>query len=317
MIPIETDPQWWADGSYDGRPIREILRARDIGALFGFLVGRGLSRGAIAAATGLTESRVRSIRQGKQRITSYDVLERIANGLGIERGLMGLAYTDTPASQVPAPTRPARAMPHPVDGKLMVDVGEGVYLSGPQNQMVWLAAFSIDVGPVTNAEYAVFVTATGSRPPRHWTGGTPPHDRLDHPVVHVTHHDACAYAGWAGKELPSEAQWEKAARGEKGYEFPWGNQPTPAKCNVRETAVGGTTPVLLYRSGASPYGVHDLAGNVWEWCRTATTAGRYVLKGSAFTSAFDLAAGWQTNDAAAEMSDDDTGFRCVTMTRSA
>ncbi len=310
VTPVVPEPSWWMDGVFEGRAVRDILRVRDMGALFGFLASRGLSRAAIAAATGLSESRVRTIRQGKQRITSYDVLERIAAGLEIDRGLMGLAYSEAPTLAA-APARPARAWRHPVDGKLMVDVGEGVYLSGPQNQLVWLAGFSIDVTPVTNAEYAVFVSAVGHRAPRHWRGEIPPDEVRDHPVVYVDHHDAAAYAAWAGKELPSEAEWEKAARGDKGYEFPWGNQPTPAKCNVRETGVGRTTPVSLYRSGVSPYGVYDLAGNVWEWCRTATQPGRFVLKGSAYTSPFDMAAGWATNDAAAEMLDDDTGFRCV------
>jgi hypothetical protein len=74
------DPQWWVTASYDGRPLPEILRARDIGRLFGFLSSRGWSRSAIAGATGLSETRVREVRQGKQQITSYEVLERIAKG---------------------------------------------------------------------------------------------------------------------------------------------------------------------------------------------------------------------------------------------
>ncbi len=133
----------------------------------------------------------------------------------------------------------------------------------------------------------------------------------DHPVVNVTHSDACDYATWANKLLPTAEEWEKAARGDKGNVYPWGHQPTHAKCNVRETGVGGTTPVGLYRSGVSPYGVYDMSGNVWEWCRTETTPGRFVLKGSAFTSPFGAAAAAATNDASADMLDDDTGFRCI------
>jgi transcriptional regulator with XRE-family HTH domain len=83
------------DGSFEDRPLRELLAVRDLGAVFRFLKTRGWSRAAIAAATGLTETRVRAVSQGKQQITSYEVLERIAIGLNIERGLLGLAYTDS------------------------------------------------------------------------------------------------------------------------------------------------------------------------------------------------------------------------------
>lgn len=91
---LGTDPEWWRSGVLDGRPMLDFLRQRDIGAVFRFLRARGWSRAAIAAATGLTETRVRQIAQGKQKITSYDVLERIADGLHIDRGLIGLAYID-------------------------------------------------------------------------------------------------------------------------------------------------------------------------------------------------------------------------------
>lgn len=130
-------------------------------------------------------------------------------------------------------------------------------------------------------------------------------------MVHVDCWDAAAYGEWAGKTLPTEEQWEKAARGDKGYLYPWGNQPTAAKCNVRESGIEATTPVQRYRSGSSPYGVYDLSGNVWEWCGTETTPGRFALRGSAFTSPFEMATAVATNDAAADMQDDDTGFRCV------
>ena len=85
------DPQWWRTGALDAQPMREILAARDIGSVFRFLGARGWSRAALAAATGLSETRVRQIRGGTQRVESYDVLQRIADGLGIPRGQMGLA----------------------------------------------------------------------------------------------------------------------------------------------------------------------------------------------------------------------------------
>lgn len=163
----------------------------------------------------------------------------------------------------------------------------------------------------TAKEYALFAAGTGHQAPPHWDNGGYP-DALDsHPVVNVTHTDATSYAAWAGKSLPSADEWEKAARGERGSVYPWGDQATFAKCNVRESGILHTTPVNQYHSGVSAYGVYDLAGNVWEWCRTETEPGRFVLKGSAFTSPFAMAHASAFNDAAAAMFDDDTGFRCV------
>jgi len=90
------EQHWWQDGTLDSRPIHEILAARDIGAVFRFLGARGWSRAALAAATGLAETRIRQIRAGTQHVESYEVLQRIADGLGVPRGLMGLAYANTP-----------------------------------------------------------------------------------------------------------------------------------------------------------------------------------------------------------------------------
>jgi formylglycine-generating enzyme required for sulfatase activity len=203
---------------------------------------------------------------------------------------------------------------HPVDGRLMAKVDGSVFLSGPENEPIWLPTFYIDVYPVTNAEYARFLAATAHTPPPHWTDGRPPEDLGDHPVVFVTWNDATAYGEWAGKSLPSGQQWEKAARGTRGTVYPWGDQPTPAKCNVRENGVGSTTAVTCYQSGVSPYGVFDLCGNIWEWCSTETRPGRHELKGGAWTSPFLRATPSSFNDAAASMYDDDTGFRCTATT---
>ncbi|WP_235022378.1 formylglycine-generating enzyme family protein [Amycolatopsis alkalitolerans] len=112
--------------------------------------------------------------------------------------------------------------------------------------------------------------------------------------------------------LPSGQQWEKSARGTRGAVYPCGDQPTPAKCNVRENGVGATTPGDRYQSGVSPYGVYHMCGNVWEWCATETRHGRHESKGGAWTSPFDRATPSSFNDAAATMCDDETGFRCAT-----
>jgi formylglycine-generating enzyme required for sulfatase activity len=202
---------------------------------------------------------------------------------------------------------------HPVDGKLMTLVDAGVFLSGEDNEPLWLPAYYIDVFPTTNSDYARFVAATRHTPPKHWGKAGRPTDAIfDHPVVFVTWRDAAAYASWAAKTLPSARQWQKAARGTRGDIYPWGSQMTPAKCNTREAGIGGTTPVDRYHSGVSPYGVYDMCGNTWEWCSSETDPGRYELKGSAFTSPFYRATPSRFNDAAIDMADDDTSFRCVT-----
>jgi formylglycine-generating enzyme required for sulfatase activity len=222
-----------------------------------------------------------------------------------------LAETD---SAPPAAAGAVSQVRHPVDGKLITLVEAGVFLQGPDNEPAWLDAFYIDVYPTTNADYSRFIEATGHRAPAHWVDGRYPDGLDNHPVVFVTWHDAHAYATWAGKTLPTSLQWEKAARGTRGNVYPWGNQVTPAKCNVRESDIATTTPVDRYHSGVSPYGVYDMCGNAWEWCATETEPSRYQLKGSAFTSPFTRAAPSMVNDASADMCDDDTGFRCVTTT---
>lgn len=237
----------------------------------------------------------------------FDLL--MGNGTERKEALRG-----QPRSEVSAEPRAGTTVAeqtHPRTGKLMVLIPGGPFLFGIDNQILELPSFYVDVTPVTNADYARFVAEQGYRAPRHWQNGYCPDGISDHPVVNVTYRDAEAYCRWAGVHLPTEQQWEKVARGADGQVYPWGDQPTIAKCNVRESGIGRTTPVERYHSGVSPYGVYDLSGNTWEWCCTETDPGRYVLKGSAFTSPFKLAAAPATNDASAEMFDDDTGFRGV------
>jgi formylglycine-generating enzyme required for sulfatase activity len=143
----------------------------------------------------------------------------------------------------------------------------------PQHTL-YLPDYYLAKTPVTNAQYAAFVQATGYDPPSHWKGGEPPRGKEDHPVVNVSWHAAVAYCRWlagvTGKSLglPSEAEWEKGARGTDGRIWPWGNQWDAERCNSAEGGKGDTTPVGTYPAGASPYGLLDMAGNVWEWTRS-------------------------------------------------
>ena len=173
------------------------------------------------------------------------------------------------------------------DGKEMIYIPGGEFIMGSDEgrenerpaHKVAVAAFYIDRYPVTNAEYKRFIEATGHPVPCYDVEWAHPHDynwdpetcsyppgKADHPVVLVTWEDALAYAAWAGKRLPTEAEWELAARGTDGRRWPWGNEFAPGRCNTKEAGIGGTSPVAHYSPEAdSPYGVGDMVGNVWEW----------------------------------------------------
>jgi formylglycine-generating enzyme required for sulfatase activity len=127
--------------------------------------------------------------------------------------------------------------------------------------------FRIGRTPVTNAEYRLFVEATARVAPSCWDAGTIPEGRERHPVTYVSWADAAAFCRWAGGFLPSEAQWERASRGDDRRTWPWGDEP-PTPSHARFDAAD-TAPVALSPGGASPFGALDLAGNVWEWTRSA------------------------------------------------
>ncbi len=194
---------------------------------------------------------------------------------------------ETPTAKPETPTPPRRA---PRQGRIlvpeMVTVGAGNFWMGsdkridrdaedwetPQHRL-YLPAYRIGKYPVTNEEYAAFVSATGHREPRNWEENR---SKLEHPVTHVSWDDAVAYCRWLSEatvqryRLPSEAEWEKAARGTDGRIYPWGNQPPDEQRGNFNDKLKDTTPVGSYPAGVSPYGCYDMAGNVWEW-----TSSRY------------------------------------------
>lgn len=172
-----------------------------------------------------------------------------------------------------------------------------------------LPAFRITRTPITNAQYAAFITATGRTPPdvkraawksyglvhpwnrtrRHaWRDGNIPPGRADHPVVLVSRDDAAAYATWLSRatgkrwRLPTEAQWEKAARGRDGRRFPWGDEYRADRLNSHDAGPFDTMPVGRFPAGKSPYGVLDMAGQVFEWTATKGPAGRSIVKGGSW-----------------------------------
>lgn len=159
---------------------------------------------------------------------------------------------------------------NPIDGAEMVWIPAGKFLMGSDDypserppHKVYLDGYWIYKFEVTVAQYRKFCQATGRKMPEAPSWGW----KDNHPIVYVSWNDATAYAEWAGARLPTEAQWEKAARGTEGRRYPWGNEWDASKC---VSSVGhrlsGTMPVGSCPQGASPFGVHDMAGSVWEWC---------------------------------------------------
>lgn len=175
--------------------------------------------------------------------------------------------------------------------------------------VVSLDGYYITQNLITNEQYAEFIEQTWRDAPQverevwggyglihpfartapyQWTGGSPAPGREAHPVVLVSHADALAYAGWLSEAtglswtLPSELQWEKAARGTDGRRFPWGDDFEPERLNSHDAGPFGTLPVGSYSNGISPYGVFDMAGQVFEWTFAETRPGRYLVKGGSW-----------------------------------
>ncbi len=186
----------------------------------------------------------------------------------------------------------------------------GWYDFEEKRQKINLPAFSITKNLITNELYARFIAETGYRAPDvdektwasyrlihpyertrrfAWADNKPPEGRTQHPVVLVSHKDVQAYARWLSKktgqkwQLPTEKQWEKAARGKMGLIFPWGDTFDKTRLNSNDTGAFDTVPVGMFPQGASPYGMLDGAGQVFEWTATATVAKqRFRVKGGSW-----------------------------------
>lgn len=145
----------------------------------------------------------------------------------------------------------------------------------------YVEAFFISKYPVTYAQFQAFIDAPdGYRNDAWWQGlarremkpGKQAWPIDNHPRETVSWYDAFAFCRWLSEKkglritLPTEQQWQRAAQGDDGREYPWGNEFGPSRCNTRENGINRTTPVNQYPSGISPYGVYDMGGNVWEWC---------------------------------------------------
>jgi formylglycine-generating enzyme required for sulfatase activity/DNA-binding winged helix-turn-helix (wHTH) protein len=177
----------------------------------------------------------------------------------------------------------------------VIPAGNFIMGSGREQREIILPEFAIGKYPVTNAEYSRFVEAGGYREPGHWTRSgwkevgkerneprfwrDPQFNKPNQPVIGLSWYECVAYCRWFSAQsgrpyrLPTEAEWEKAARGSDGRAYPWGDIFDAARLNAREgeQKVYSTTPVGIYPDGVSPYGLHDCAGNCWEWCASQWT----------------------------------------------
>jgi rhamnose transport system permease protein len=239
--------------------------------------------------------------------------------------------TDTPTpTSIPRPDVPMMEVP---GGPFMLGSAAFEPNETPTQEME-LPTFFIDQFETTNAEYAQFVEATGyvtgaeeAGTKRNWRTYYE-EGKDNHPVVKVSYADAEAFCEWMGKRLPTEFEWEKAARGLDELVYPWGSSMDSTRVNGKASGLRGTTAVGSFSSGASPSGVEDMSGNVWEW----TSSPFLAYPGSTYEDPFyspDLrvtrGGGWfdeprqlrgsNRSAAAVETANDDLGFRCVADSR--
>jgi formylglycine-generating enzyme required for sulfatase activity len=211
-------------------------------------------------------------------------------------------------------------------------VARGLFAIEQPYHTLDLPGFRIARCPVTNRQYAQFIWDSEHHPPRYWQGFRYPEGLEDHPVVDLSLEDCLAYVAWLNARsggsyrLPNEAEWERAARGEDGRLYPWGDAFNPWRCNTLESAHGTTTPVGAFSpSGDSPYGLADVCGNVWEWTSSPLRsypfdAARalsiplspetpYVMRGGAWYYSHKLARCASREGALAAFSSQALGFR--------
>ena len=213
----------------------------------------------------------------------------------------------------------------------MVDVPAGVFKFGDEKREVEIdRPFQIDIYPVTNSQFGVFIRENGYEDEKYWSDAgwqwrqkenislprfcdDEKWNPVEHPVVGVSWFEADAFARWAGKELPTEEQWERAARGTDGRQNPWGDEFDKEKCNTEESGIGKTTRVTRYPNGISPVGCYDMAGNVWEWTKSfyGETKDRMALRGGSWdVYRLDALCAYRFRDHPFNRNDD-VGFRCA------
>jgi formylglycine-generating enzyme required for sulfatase activity len=264
------------------------------------------------------------------RVVGLLLLVALSIGAGIIGTLLHfeLLPGDLPAIQEYAVEVEEPGMPVPPPGMAYVPGGEfymgsdtGDEFSRPAHK-VSVGPFFIDLTEVTNESYSNFVRATGHDAPPNWIDGTYPEGRANFPVTGVSWYDAAGFAAWAGKRLPTEAEWEFAARGTDGRIYPWGNDWESGMANADPSNAGLRN---VGEGGQSPFGLFDMSGNAWEW--TSSDARPYpggeVFPRSRLRLKIIRGGNWKSNSTTAsavfrgyygaggERNYDTTSFRCV------
>ncbi|HEX5731959.1 MAG TPA: SUMF1/EgtB/PvdO family nonheme iron enzyme [Blastocatellia bacterium] len=240
-----------------------------------------------------------------------------------------VAEDESPDNRVEPPPPPAA--PEPPGGMVYVTGGEfimgrdnGTQYEKPQHQAT-VDPFFIDIFEVSCEEYKRFIDETGHRPPPRWSQGNYPAGWARRPVTGIDWDDANAYAQWAGKRLPTEQEWEFAARGTDGRLYPWGNEWKAKAANADSSSHKHADTVGQHPAGPSPFGAYDMAGNVWEW--TASDLGAYpggtlpaqaqlemkVVRGGSWVESRNAATATSRKGLPPREGDySNVGFRCVT-----
>jgi serine/threonine protein kinase len=297
--PIEQ----YGQGTTDARSDEYALAA----TLYALLTGQDPPE-SIARVTGAALPAPRqlnpAISQGTEQalLRGLQILaqDRYPSVVEFRAALLHPSQADTQPTQgrpapAAAPEPPPAAQPGPQAsgqaGIQWIVIPAGKFLFGPNKKSVFLPEYRIARFPVTNEQYQLFLEADPQHPaPPDWNDRRCPRGKERHPVTRVRYEDALAFCRWAGCRLPSEEEWEKAARGVDGRPFPWGSAWSAGQyCNTKEAGIGGTTPVDHYPQGVSPFGVWDLCGNAWEWIEGMN------LKGGAWTQSGMIANVANTN----------------------
>jgi hypothetical protein len=222
---------------------------------------------------------------------------------------------------------PAREIRVGVDDMVLVPAGKFLY-GDEKKPTVIENDFYIDIYPVTNGQFVKFIEEKGYEKDDLWSPEglqwrnenkvnklkywkIEKWSQLEHPVVGVSWYEADAYARWADKALPTEVQWERAARGADGREYPWGDKFDKEKCNTKESGIGQTTRVKRYPNGISPEGCYDMAGNVFEWTTSEYDKERYVLRGGCWSYLQSGARCAFRGRSSPGYQGNNIGFRCV------
>ena len=197
----------------------------------------------------------------------------------------------------------------------MVVVPEGEFMKGEpgsgSEKKIFLKVFYIDKFEVTNKEYKQFVDKTKHREPKDWALYGYREELNDYPVVYVSFEDASEYCKWSGKRLPTEDEWEKAARGTDARIYPWGNEFEKDKSNTSLSGIVETTKVGTYKEGKSPFGLYDMAGNVWEWTSSGYENNKMSVKGGSWGISHQFAKTFARSGYDQDTRINNLGFRCA------